>query len=363
MYQVTAELVGSPSTLFSWKKDRCEPEDTPDSQPRAFRDSAGMLHLFSISDKPHALIGPSMGNLRRDCQRALAVEQSKDPSSFVNHSWLSSFFTSDGHTVYALVHNEFRGWEQSSNICPSHSVRKCFYASITSAKSLDGGDHFIHNSQGLVASLPYRYIPDMGYVGYVGLSNILNVNGFYYAAFTALKYRAQLGGVCMMRTRTIEDPSSWRAWDGHDFSISFADPYSNPGVDPSKHVCAPVSPALAGLQAISLVRHEPDGLFVMIGLKPTKLPDHQQKPFVAPYASTSTNLIDWSPVMPVLSPEDEERLGPTWYPTFIDPDAPGRNFSTIGDTPDLLYVHYASKVDPRPRELLRVPLDLRLVPH
>ena len=47
-----------------------------------------------------------------------------------------------------------------------------------------------------------------------------------------------------MRTNRLEDPRSWRAWDGREFSVAFVDPYTAaPGTNPAKHVCAPVAPA------------------------------------------------------------------------------------------------------------------------
>ena len=67
---------------------------------------------------------------------------------------------------------------------------------------------------------------------------ILGKDGFYYAA---LWNRNQVGlqapGVCMMRTRDITDPASWRAWGGTTFDVAFADPYTmTPGTE-AEHVC------------------------------------------------------------------------------------------------------------------------------
>ena len=36
-------------------------------------------------------------------------------------------------------------------------------------------------------------------------------------------------GACLLRTRTLDDPASWRAWDGAGFNIRFVDPYAEPG--------------------------------------------------------------------------------------------------------------------------------------
>jgi hypothetical protein len=45
-----------------------------------------------------------------------------------------------------------------------------------------------------------------------------------------------------MRTRDLTDPASWRAWDGVRFNITLAvNPYLDPSLDPTKHVCKPVT--------------------------------------------------------------------------------------------------------------------------
>lgn len=360
--RVEAELAGPTITMFSWTRDRCEPEDTPDSQARAFRDASGAMHLFSVSDHAFAFVGPDLAHLRRDCHPAFHSMRSKDPSQHSNYSWLASFFTNDGRTVQALVHNEFHGWEQPA-LCPSRDSRKCSYVTFLSARSQDGGRTFATQSPpgGVVVSTPYVYEPDMGFAGYMNPSNILQAGSYFYVAFGAMPYKAEVGGICMIRTQTPFDSASWRAWDGHDFTVSFIDPYIEQRADPAKHVCAPLNGALKGFQAVSLARHEPDGLFIMVGLKDAGA-RHGRAGFLAPYVSTSFNLMDWSPAVPLLSPEDEERLGSAWYPTLIDPVSSDRNFSTIGDSPELIYVHFNDHNDSRNRDLLRVPVRLRLTP-
>ena len=38
----------------------------------------------------------------------------------------------------------------------------------------------------------------------------------------------QQAGVCLMRTDRLDDPASWRGWDGRDFTVKFTDPYRAP---------------------------------------------------------------------------------------------------------------------------------------
>src|SRR2546429_4295245 len=53
--------------VYSWYTDRCADQDTPDTPPRAFRDFAGDVHLFSTHEANRALVGPDFGNLHHAC--------------------------------------------------------------------------------------------------------------------------------------------------------------------------------------------------------------------------------------------------------------------------------------------------------
>src|SRR5439155_3847627 len=75
---------------------------------------------------------------------------------------------------------------------------------------------------------------------------------YYYALVVGHHYRKQKEGTCVMRTRDLADPGSWRAWDGDGYNVSFVDPYK-PGTTASQdHLCAPVSPDKIGTMSSSL---------------------------------------------------------------------------------------------------------------
>ena len=50
----------------------------------------------------------------------------------------------------------------------------------------------------------------------------------------------QKHGVYLIRTHRLDDPASWRAWDGSGFTVRFADPYREAVDDEAGHVCEPV---------------------------------------------------------------------------------------------------------------------------
>ena len=58
----------------------------------------------------------------------------------------------------------------------------------------------------------------------------------------SVTYRAQRAGVCLMRTQNLDDPKSWRAWDGDGLQRArFIDPYRESGEPVTAHVCEPMA--------------------------------------------------------------------------------------------------------------------------
>lgn len=88
--------------------------------------------------------------------------------------------------------------------------------------------------------MPYGYNQSQLAYGWGDPSNIiLNAkDNFYYAAiWNRNQVGLQAPGICMMRTNNLMDPSSWRAWNGKEYSVTFASPYTMAPDDASKHVC------------------------------------------------------------------------------------------------------------------------------
>ena len=130
--------------------------------------------------------------------------------------------------VYALVHNEYQGHLYNSG-CPSSSA--CWFNSITSAVSTNSGATFTQ-----AAGADARWLRRSrtssrwtGPNGYFMPSNIVRSgDGYFYAMFRAQPKGAQQLGTCLMRTRDLSDPTSWRAWNGTTFSVQFHNPYLQP---------------------------------------------------------------------------------------------------------------------------------------
>lgn len=363
--KVVLRLGGEPSPIFRWSSDACEGWDVPDTAARAFRTAKGTVRLFASHHTNRSMTGPDLDSLKHDCAVAYQGAGADDPSRFDDKAWLSGFYTLDGTNVFALVHNEFQG-NLRPDLCPSRQYMRCWRNSITFAVSRDGGQFFKAPSPPahLIATPPRRYEPDLGrHVGYFNPTNIIERNGFYYAFFSAAAYGAQKYGVCVMRTDRLDDPASWRAWDGSGFTVRFVDPYRATVDDRADHTCEPIGQGRLLTPLAGVVRHAPSGLYLM-----TMAGGHRSAPGHPPvegfYASTSVDLIKWTePTLVWATPvwPRAGECGPLMnYPSLLDPRSPSRNFETVGDTPYLYYVEHVQNGcrTGQERNLLRRPVLL-----
>jgi hypothetical protein len=133
--------------------------------------------------------------------------------------------------------------------CPSGDPNRCKMIALTYARSTDGGRTYAHPSppDHLVATLPYRYRPDGGLYALWQPSNIVAhpSDGYYYALVQLARHPADepvnVQGTCVMRTRTVGDPGSWRAWDGEGFNLAFINPYRQAVENSEAQTCTLVS--------------------------------------------------------------------------------------------------------------------------
>jgi hypothetical protein len=204
-------------------------------------------------------------------------------------------------------------------------------------------------------------------VGYFNPTNIIERDGFYYALFGASAYGAQKAGKCLVRTDRLDDPASWRAWDGSGFTVRFADPYREAVEDESRHVCEPVGGGRLLTMLGSVVRHTPSGLYLAI-MAGQRRGAQGEPPVQGFYLSSSADLIAWSePALVWATPvhSDPGACRPLMnYPSLLDPASPSRNFETVGDTPHLYFVEqvqHACRVG-QERNLLRRPVRVVIDP-
>jgi len=330
----TAASVESTGHLvYDTKRDGCDNYDVPDAPARAFRDSQGMIHFFATSSANRAMIGRNFGQLKRVCDVVYRGNHDPRPWAYSDYSWLTGFYA-DGNIVYGLIHNEFHGHERPE-LCPSRNYGRCWENSITAAISHDGGYHFerLDDGTNTIAILPYKYKGDQeGLVGYLNPTSILKHDNFYYAMFTAIdRVHPDRSGVCVIRTSSLGDPRSWRAWNGQSFDTRFINPYKTEILDTLAHTCQPVGKDRLFFSLGSLLWKPDERRFLLLmRFQRWDKPSHGETP--GAYISMSANMIDWSAPVLILSDEQaqsEPPSTPQLYPSLIDPDASSSNFDSF----------------------------------
>lgn len=241
--------------------------------------------------------------------------------------------------------------------CLSSLPSQCQMMTVTYARSTDGGATYTHAvaPEHRVATLPYRYESDSGLWGIWQPSNIVRNpdDGYYYTALHVEEYRQQERGTCIIRTRSLDDPTSWRAWDGDGFNVRFIDPYRQPNADPAEHVCEPV---LAPLTA-SLTYNRYFDQFMLTGVAVHNVPAQGF------YYALSDDLVHWSERRLLM----ETRLGSQTghcagraYPSLLDPSVDSRNFEVTDQRPYLYFTRFngcTPGTRGMDRDLMRVQIE------
>jgi hypothetical protein len=348
---IKGTLDGPRTEVFITPTESCNANDVPDAMARAFRDYTGTVHFSSASSQLFQFLGPTLETVQHSCQPAFESANDTDPADFNDQVWLDSFYTLDGKTIATLGHTEYHGWaiQGECHAGGNNQYGECEYDSDTYHISTDGGYSFTTPKPpgNFLAGVPYQYQIDRGPMGYSVDTNTIEFGGWYYAVATSWTWppdcSAQTGpdpcltsGGAPIRTKDVFDPTSWRSWDGTDFSVSFADPYPGPVPDPQAHVYVPV-PYMAYVNAINV--YQPANVVV------ATLWDYWDDTMGPPgmYLTTSTDLVHWTKPALVVTVNEllaDDPVGPWLYAYFslIDPTAPDLSFATLGDHPYLYYV-------------------------
>jgi hypothetical protein len=373
--EAVVQQSGPEVMVFDWTTQKCENDDIPDEAARAFRDNTGKINLMDTHFWNYRFTADSLtGTFAHPCARTMSSTNSASQTSFDNKEWLASPWTADGQTVYALIHNEYQGGNFLANCGAGY---QCWWNSITSAVSTDGGATFSNTGPGhMVATIPWQFTKD-GPMGYFTPSNIVRSgDGWFYAMFRAEDYpnqdppagfpvtgpAVQRIGTCLMRTRDLSNPQSWRAWNGTSFSVRFINPYlETTGINPADHVCAPVDLQSIGTVTENLFYSTYFKKWVLVGnsVGDGNFPD--KPPGV--YYALSDDLVNWSDLKLLMAAEITWARNcvlpdPIKEVSILDPDSTSRNFTTVGQTAQLFYTwyHMSGCNGTLDRDLLRVPI-------
>ncbi len=347
--------------VYDWSVSKCEENDITDEAARAFRDDTGKIQLMNTHFVNYRWIASSTldSPYTHPCTKTMSSSGNADPSKYDAREWLASPWTPDGKTVYALVHNEYQG-HLYQNGCPSSSA--CWFNSITSAVSTNSGATFTQPTAPaqLVATVPYQFAMN-GPNGYFTPSNIIRSgDGYFYVMFRAQPRGAQQLGTCLMRTRDLSDPPSWRAWNGTGFTVQFANPYLAP-VNPADHVCAPVDFNSIGTISESLTYNTYFRKWMLVG-NSVGDPVYNKPPGV--YYSLSDDLIEWTNATLLMAAEitfakDCVPPDPIKESSLLDPNSTSRNFETVGQHAQQFYTwyHLSGCNGTLDRDLVRIPIE------
>ncbi len=214
-----------------------------------------------------------------------------------------------------------------------------------------------------MASLPYPYTPDTAAVGLFSPSNIVRGPEDYFYALA--KVGANLTGrqtVCLMRTDNLDDPSSWRFWDGKEFDGVFVNPYETVPENPAANECPALAYEDIGAQMIeSLTWNTSLEQWLLVGISADTIDGREIWGF---YYSWSNNLIDWTKrklLIEIALPWtvennafDEYAL----YPSLLDPNSESMSFETTGRTAYLYFTRTNEGFERLDRDLVRVPIQI-----
>jgi len=381
--------VGDKELVFDHTTDRCAYWDIPDNPARFVRDADGELVLFGGNAPIYYVSrGADFDSLARVCDPpALVSADLRTPESYENWEWLWSIYR-EGPNWHALIHNEFHDTvAPTCKVGDPSAANPCWYNSLTYGVSTDGARSFVKPGAPahVVAPTPSAWSPplpgtppwfrDYYYLeGYVNPSNIiLGPEDYYYAIIPALLNEGREEGACGLRTRTLSDPASWRAWDGNGFNLALESPYQTGGEAPAcEFLPAPKDEARV-VSSFSLTYNTYLGRYMLV----TEWGDPSDPNDLrcGIYFSLSTDLIHWSEFQEITParvgddhslrrcPPDDTTPGQlepvrVQYASIIDHEDSSINFERPGRTPYLYYTRHNDGGGDR--DLVRVPVKFTM---
>jgi len=360
--------LGPIETVYNYATQYCPTGyNIPDEPAHAIKLSDSSIVLFAANYPLNfSYRGADFNSLRSNCTPVLTSVNNTTPQSFENDQWISGVYYQN-NVLYALIHNEFH--DPVATTCKpgdSSPGNPCWYNSVTLATSTDDGMTFTMPSTYLIAPPTSVWTPpataptpSAGYypMGYFNPTNVVSRNdGYVYAMIFSIPQPNSPGnavGECVMRTANIADPTSWRAWDGSGYNISFANPYTSGAVPVGCKV------VLVGTLVESVTYNSYLQQYIAIGNN------------CGDWYSVSPDLVNWTSQVTFETTYNPPALGsnpcpapagqlPEGYPSLIDHDSASANFDTSGQTAYLYHARWESDftTGSQDRDLIRQPVIL-----
>mmetsp|Transcript_10761 Transcript_10761/g.16509 ORF Transcript_10761/g.16509 Transcript_10761/m.16509 type:complete len:418 (-) Transcript_10761:543-1796(-) len=344
--------------------------DVPDIPARIFQTNSKRIRMVIGSTNYHHMSGKSLFEMERECAISWNMTGNPDPSMFCGNEFLDSTVAFPNGTVVSLIHTEYPGNRYDN--CPSNPASSlgyptCWTVTIGLAISYDWGSTWQHIRKPphhLVFAVPYPYESQNLAYGWGDPSNMILSprDGYYYVAmWNRNTIGEQKSGICIARTRHLLDPTSWRGWDGSNFtSILHNSPYHRNNKYLTNYICEPIKNFSSECTIFGIVWSVYIEQFVAtIGCG---TPD-KSKSF---YISTSNDFIEWTDMQAVYGRDDmdedvKKKVTSFNYPSLWDPRSPtlyhDRNYNTIGQKAYLLWTSLGHSVSSDGRNLWATPLQ------
>ncbi len=360
---------GPETVLFDQRTDACDVHHHPDAPARAFRNNEGRMVLFAPNFHNRAHEGANLRSLSRDCALRFKAANSPEPERLDDRSWLHAFHTEDGRSVFALASASFIPYRHGTACEAGDHRTDCWFNGIVALSSDDGGRSFEYMApppRHTVFPPPAPYRPDVADPpGFITATNIVPHEGHLYSIVWQRGATREKLRNCLVRAPD-DDPTRWSILAAGEFVPAAS--FSATGWTIHSTECDRVGPR--GLSSIrGLVVHEPSGTFVAVYQHRRR--DAEGNLSHGIFYSTSDDMRDWS--MPQLlmqarlRPDAGEGDSYVSYPSVIDDRSPDRNFATIGDRADLLFVrivrHREGGEVRRIRQLVAVPISADVPVH
>jgi hypothetical protein len=280
--------------------------------------------------------------------------------------WIEATYTEDGRNIVGLVSQDLRANIKAQGCDAAGQPGKCWVNNIIAVKSDDMGETFapLAPEKRIVASLGQTYsAKNTVRFGYFTASNIVAADGFFYVFMYAQGEGVQEPGNCLFRTDNPLDASSWRGWDGSDYTIVPRPEGRKVGG------CRPIAPRVLTHEVRSVNYITQSKTWVAVFTNRLKV-GSEREAIPGFYMSTSRDLLNWSAPSRIMAAPTRPRIDSneriTGYPAIIDPESRSRNFDTIDSSkPVLLYTvqHLKNGQGTMNRDLVYVPLLIEAPPN
>jgi hypothetical protein len=320
--------------------------------------------------KNYLSFGSTIDNTVRNCTPVLTGPQNPKPDNFDNWYWINAIYR-EGTTIHALIHNEYHDPVnppcKTGDLSPANP---CWYNTLSYASSTDGGHTFTTPTppNQLIAAPPLKWDPAAsGFYGYLNPTNmILAKDGFYYIAFNAIPGdvgQTVSAGPCLMRTKTLGDPTSWRAYDGTGFTIAMRSPYDPQSrLQPCAYLRFGSNAYMGGVSYLAYNSYLES--YMLLGARPSAGVcdvDFSLSKDLVHWTTPQTLKTDYLTQADCYVPGAGGKAGSASYPSLVDPTDTSVNFEMPGQSPYLYMVRWRSNNE-RERDIVRFKLTFTIVP-